>query len=173
MGNFSYPAVAILALCRKYGPELHVPPGLDGAAVMFAIAQNESSGGADCVPRHEPAYDRGGTYDEGEQHELLLQYGRAAACSYGPWQVMAVNAAPLTPLDLATDADAGARAFVQFFNQYVIREHNARSLSEIAQIYNAGHVSKTPSPGVTRYVQDLRAAYTKLAGGVPDAPSFA
>lgn len=172
----AYPQADILALCRKYGPQLRVPQGINGAALMVAIASNESSIGANCEPRYERNYDRGGLYDQGDQATLLDQYGKAAACSYGPWQVMAVNALPLTPPELADDPEACAHAFVAFFNAYVMAHRKASDLEEIAQVYNAGHISKQKSLGVDLYIRNLSLAYTralKEASSVPSAQSIA
>jgi hypothetical protein len=159
MAPLSYPRAEILALCEKYGPVLHVPAGLNGERVMAAIASNESSLGANCEPRYEPAYDRGGVYDEGDQAPLIDIYGRAAACSYGPWQVLLLNAAPMTPFEVNADAEAGAKAFVQFFNSYVMARKKAKTLAQIGQVYNSGHIAATPSPGVARYIVELEKAY--------------
>jgi hypothetical protein len=172
MASISYPRATIFALCLKYGPELKVPAGLNGPRIMAAIASNESTMGDDCDPRHEPSYDVGGRYDEGEQHALLEKYGRAAACSYGPWQVLPLNAA-FTPLELASDPDIGAQAFVTFFNAYVIGDHRAQSIQQIGQIYNGGHASANPLPGVVRYAADLERAYNQLAGETTDAVAIA
>jgi hypothetical protein len=173
MASISYPRATIYVLCLKYGPQIKVPAGLNGPRVMAAIAANESSMGQDCDPRHEPSYDVGGHYDEGVQHDMLEKYGRAAACSYGPWQVLPLNAPPFTPVDLLSDPDAGARAFVIFFNAYVIRDHHAQSIEQIGQIYNGGHASAHPLPGVVRYAADLEKAYNQLAGETTDALALA
>ena len=155
----NFPTADVLAACEQYGPQLRVAAPLDGPTVMRAIASNESSIGANCGPRHEPAYDAGGTYGNGAvMQPLLVEYGSAAACSYGPWQMMFCNySGAYSPADLLVDLQASAVEFVRFFNSHV--SPHAFTLSDVGQIWNAGHVSAAPSPGVMTYVNRLQAAY--------------
>lgn len=157
-----------LAACRKYGPLLKVEFPLKSYEVMLAIGAVESGGGMlaaighDCGPRHEPAYDSGGHVWQNslEQQKLVGQYGSAAACSYGPWQVMFINCPGFTPSELETDLEANARCFVAYFNSYVIKARGAKTLVEIGQVYNGGHIFKDGiPPGVQRYVDQLSHAY--------------
>jgi len=159
MNASSFLTADVLAACTQYGPQLHVPAPLDGVMTMRAIASNESSIGANCGPRHEPAYDVGGTYGNGPiMKPLLAAYGSAAASSYGPWQMMFCNySGAYSPAELLTDLQANAVEFVRFFNNTVARR--VTSLSDIGQVWNSGHVSANPSPGVATYVSRLQAAY--------------
>jgi len=142
---------------------LHIPAGLDGRKVMAALASNESSTGANCGPRHEPAYDKGGSLATGaQQAAALAAYGSDAACSYGPWQMMFVNfPRGTTPDELTSEIDVCAQGFVQFFNAYVMGARKAETLKDIGQIWNFGHKTDTPPVGVVRYCNDLQAAYDK------------
>jgi hypothetical protein len=155
----SFLTADVLAACDEYGPQLRVPAPLDGVMTMRAIASNESSTGADCGPRHEPAYDAGGVYGDGAvMRPLLAAYGAAAACSYGPWQMMFCNySGAYSPSELLVDLQANAVEFVRFFNNNVATR--VTSLSDIGQVWNSGHVSTAPSPGVVTYVSRLQAAY--------------
>lgn len=145
----------VLALCQMYGPLLSTPEGIDGRKLMWAIAGNESSFGKNDTPRHEPAYDTGGRYaGNPTQKELLKAWGRKAAYSYGPWQMLPVNTPGFTPDELSSDDEKCALAFVGFFNRYIIGVHHAATFNEICQTYNAGHFSPDPAPGVERYVAD-------------------
>lgn len=161
----SFDRSRILALCLKYGPLLDVPAEIDGARLMGAIAANESSLGANCGPRHEPAYDLGGKYAPSGsiQAGLLGHYGRAAACSYGPWQLMFINAPGYTPDELESDPESCARAFLEYFNSFVV-PRGGKSLEQIGQIYNGGHVTAEPSPGVKAYCLELQHNYNRLGG---------
>lgn len=150
----SFPKADVLAACAEYGPQLKVPAGLDPVKVMIAIASNESSLGADCGPRYEPAYDTGGVYSGGDMVGLLALYGRAAACSYGPWQMMYVNFTAYTPDELLTDLQACAVEYVRFLNSYVIGTKRATTLAEIGEVWNLGHIAPDP-----QYVSKLQAAY--------------
>jgi hypothetical protein len=155
------PQSTLLGLCALYGPQLRVPSGVNGFTLMVALAYNESSLGQNCKPRYERSYDEGGANDQNEQTELIEKYGKAAACSYGPWQMMPCNAPGFSPQELYASPDACAKAFVAFFNRYVIGHCGAKSVSDVAQVWNGGHVSTHPNPGVQRYQQQLLENYEK------------
>lgn len=146
-------------LCLKYGPLLLLPEGIDGAALMWAIAGRESTFGHNTTPRHEPAYDVGGMYSEEErQAELLRRYHAAAACSYGPWQVMLDNCGAMTPSDL-DDPEKAARAFVGHMNGYVLGTRKAETVEQIAQTYNSGNFLHPAIGSVLAYVVAVRKYY--------------
>lgn len=147
----------VLEACDSYGTSLEVSAPLDGRGVMAAIASNESTLGFDCGPRHEPAYDEGGSLATGKAQALLLgRYGRAAACSYGPWQMMFDNFLTEDPAILETNLERCAQEFVIWFNKYVIGCRKAQTLAQIGEVWNLGHVAPDPA-----YVADLEAAYQK------------
>lgn len=155
----------VLALCRTYGPMLRMPPGcgIDGARFMAAIAGCESSFGKNTTPRYEPAYDFGGEYSENPpQSELLAHWGKQAAYSYGPWQILPCNARGFTPQELATDPEKCAQAFVGFFNRYIVGVRHALTFDEMAQCYNSGRFVANSSPGVARYVADALDYYNSI-----------
>lgn len=156
----SFPKIDVLAACAKYGPLLKVPTGLDGERVMAALASNESSTGNDCGPRHEPAYDVGGSVwaSSPAQRSLVAQYGRLGASSFGPWQTMLINCPGFTPAELETSLDDCARSFVSHFNSYVAH-FEPKNLMEIGQIWNLGHKTANPPSGVIKYCADLQKAY--------------
>lgn len=161
----TFPAALILSLCQKYGPMLRVPPGIDGAKVMAAIAANESSTGQNCKPRYEPAYDRGGRYADATQIKLLNEFGVEAAYSYGPWQQMFCNCPGYVPMELRLHPERCAVAFVAHFNNYVVRHCGAASMAEFAQAWNSGNCDRKPkTPGVIRYIADAEAAYASAKG---------
>lgn len=152
----------VLAACEFYGEQLRVPAPLDGVKVMRAIASVESSMGANCGPRHEPAYEANGAlWARVSMAPLLAIYPPVgnppqspAAMSYGPWQLMFLNFERcFTPQQLETDIDVCAREFVRWFNSYVVGD-KPQDLAEIGEIWNAGHI--TPDPA---YVAKLQAAY--------------
>jgi len=170
----SFPKDQVIAACFKYGPLLVVEGPLDGTRLMQAIAAVESGGGDihsighDCGPRHESAYDVNGSAwrDSKEQQHLVEQFGSDAACSYGPWQTMFINCPGYTFLELKTNLDDCARAFVAYFNSYVVHTMGAKTLDEIAEVYNAGHVLKgNIPPGVQQYINQLGKAY--IAASLP------
>jgi hypothetical protein len=157
----SFPKSDVLKACETYGPQLHVPEGLDGRGVMAALASNESSLGFNCGPRYEASYDVGGKFSHGKGHQLLLdKYGRDACCSYGPWQMMFDNFATADPEILKTSLDTCAHEFVTWFNKYVIAIRHAKDLPEIGEVWNLGHIGDDPV-----YVTKLLLAYGKWKGG--------
>jgi len=145
------PKTFIAALCRKYGAQLiGLPTPVEGPRLLWAIAGNESSFGANSNPRHEAAYCTGGKM---HSETLSAAWGCLAHMSYGPWQIMFVNATPgISPLQMAYDAELTARMVARFIQTYVLAK--AKSLAEIAEVYNAGHVTKDPA-----YVEKLTANY--------------
>ena len=151
----------VLNACAEYGPSLTVPVGLDPVKVMIAIASNESSLGANCGPRHEPAYEAGGAaWAQKAMAPLLAQYPPVgdppqspAAMSYGPWQMMFLNFSGVGQQRIIAgyvDLIDYAVEFVRYFNSYVA-EHTPQDLDEIGEIYNAGHI--TPDPAYTNRLQ--------------------
>src|SRR6185503_13131681 len=154
----------ILEACRTYGPSLLVVSGISGPRVMAALASNESSYGLNCGPRHEPAYDVNGAIYKSNplQRNLVKEFGSAAACSYGPWQMMYINFKGALPSELQNDLTLLAQEFVHWFNTYVIKIRHAETVEQIGQVWNLGHITKEPQPGVLRYTQDLQKAYDSV-----------
>lgn len=131
----SFPKEQIGKLCKQFGPLLHTPEGINGVQLLWAIAGNESSFGANCRPRHEPAYDVGGKYAD---HKLLEAYGSDAACSYNAWQIMFPNAPGFTPKELREDPEKACIATVGFLNRRIFDHLKAKDLDEVAHYYNGG-----------------------------------
>jgi len=148
--------------CRKLGPTLDpsvLPSAYVAAQLLWAFCGNESSFGANCTPRHEPGYDVGGLYAKNaQQAELLAKFGRAGACSYGPMQVMLVNAPEGFTPDSFLDVETGIEAGV-FALETLLRRNKPQSLTQIASCYNAGHIQLPLSDGVWAYAKDLIANY--------------
>lgn len=155
----------VLALSKVYGPLLHIldSSGVSGAKFMAAIAGCESNFGQNTTPRYEAAYDVGGKYAENPpQNELLAHWGKKAAYSYGPWQILPCNAIGFTPDELFTDNEKCALAFVGFFNRYIVGIRHALTFDEMAQTYNSGRFTEQPAPGVQRYVADALHYYQSV-----------
>jgi hypothetical protein len=141
----------VAAACRQYAPFLkNVPPGIDPAQLMWAIALNESlhivPGFLDCPPRFEHAYYFGGDYcdeygtaEQRMQYKFVRSYGSDAAKSYGPWQVMFLHChGAFRPEELAKLENC-AHLFVLYWNDALERQ-KPRNLEEIGQMYNGGHI---------------------------------
>lgn len=144
-------------LCKTYGPQLNVPPSLNGAQLLWALSGNESSFGSNCNPRHEPGYCpiMHGHYAPAIA-TLTRDFGCLAHCSYGPWQIMACNASGFTPLDLL-DPDKAAHATVNFLNREILGRQKATTLEQIADAYNSGNWSDANVP--TAYIEKFVASY--------------
>lgn len=147
--------------CRSVGAAIEpLPQGITGYQLFWAISGVESSFGENIGPRHEPAFDVGGTYAANDpMPELLEKYGSAAACSYGPWQVLLVNATAYTPEELGT-VQLAAQASAAYLNS-LLRRFRPQTLAEIASCWNAGHIQKPLSAGVARYAADLTKFYAE------------
>lgn len=142
--------------CRAYGAQLtDLPDGVDGAQLLWALAGNESSFGANCTPRYEPAYDVGGRYADAA---LLARFGRAAACSYGPWQIMFGNCPTnFIPSDME-DLDKAAVATILFLNRQLNR-FRPSTLRSIGAIWNGGNPSALQRHEVQVYADRLERNY--------------
>jgi len=152
------------AQCDLLGPSVGpLPDGVDGSTLLMALAGNESSYGANVTPRHEPAFDVGGICGSSpEQAPLLAKYGSAAACSYGPWQLMFCNAPQgSSPNDFANLSLAGQYT-VRYLNSLLERD-KPQTIAEIGSMWNAGHVLTHPGPGVVAYMSDLISNYNACA----------
>lgn len=147
-----------------------LPPGVESYYLMVALAAVESSLGTNCGPRYEPAYDVGGAFWKlsHQQRDLVADYGFAAACSFGPWQMMYCNfpfhqiAGGLTePSSLLQYSDRQAAIsyaadFSSFWNHYV-PHFKATSLKQLGEIWNAGHIIPDPA-----YEKKLVTAYAQV-----------
>lgn len=148
------------------------PASLRAQALMLAIADVESSGGANCTPRHEPAYDIGGklyraqTPGARKLRELRAEWGAWAACSYGAWQVMYPVAIELgfglTPIDLATKLSVQGAVAATLLTRRVLPQVPPGSdaetaLSVIGDAYNSGTSRDAFVP--EEYIRKLIAAY--------------
>jgi len=150
--------------CREFASQVTPIRGLDSARLLWAICMNESSGGINCTPRYEAAFDTGGFLgDSAEMKPLLEKFGRAAACSYGPMQLMFCNAPPNAAPDDFNDLHTAMQYSVAFLNK-LIRVWKPVTLTTIGQCWNSGSPRQNPSPGVQAYCQRLGKFYDE---GIP------
>ena len=154
----SIPRKVVAALCRKYaGPLKDTDDGtgnpIDGARLLWAIAGNESTFGDNCKPRHEPAYDVGGVYYNRSSavQATVKRWGPAAACSYGPWQVLLVNT-QCSPEELGSDPTKACEAAVHYISTFVLGFRKARTLAQILDTYNSGNWRDANVP--LKYIHD-------------------
>ena len=145
-----------LRAIKVYASDLKVPSPLKSELVLAAIAHNESNYGKDNVPRHEPAYDHGGRYAD---KVAIEEYGRDAACSWSPWQIMYVNAKAMgfegAPKDLS-DPHVALPFVIKFINKEIINRQKAMTMQDIARAYNSGSIH---GDAVKGYVGNVLLAY--------------
>jgi hypothetical protein len=152
------------ALCLIYGPMLEKELALTddgagqpirGAQLLVAMGGRESSFGKNLKPRHEPAYDIGGLYWKisEEVRAGLAKYGAGYAYSYGPLQIMAVNAPGFTPGELAADPEKAMQAATVRLRFHVLQHQRARSIQDICECWNGGHIGANTTPGYFEEVQ--------------------
>jgi len=151
------------ALCRTGAPTLQVPPGIDPVKLLWALAGNESSFGANAVPRHEQGYCRSGRYATALV-EHRKRWGCWACCSYGPFQLTYLNAvtyyqADIAPTSLDTYGVIALQATLEFLKKYVLESRKAQTLEQIADTYNSGNWQDLRTAGVQRYVEDFLRNY--------------
>lgn len=152
------------AACPLLGPTVHpLPANISGPQLLWALGGNESSFGTNCTPRHEPAFDREGAYGrEPDQANLLNLYESAGACSYGPLQIMLVNAKGMAPHDF-DDLNRAMVASIQFLNSQLDR-FKPQTLSQIGALWNGGS-PRAMNPGVLAYQHRLMQNYNVPLGG--------
>jgi len=134
--------------------------GINRAQLLFALSGNESTFGANPVPRHEPSWDIGGSFyaESAIQRSLVKEYGSHAACSYGPWQLAFFNfKQPVSPeqcsaLEIAVVNTAA-------YLESLIVKHSLTTLESIGVCWNHGSPMAILTPGVSAYVAELRANY--------------
>jgi hypothetical protein len=166
----NYSKAEIVKLCFAYGNLLNLEGTDDGGGanlpiqgsqMLWALAGVESSFGANCKPRYESAYMPEGLYyrQSPSMRELYRKYGRDAAASYGPWQLMLCNAPGYTPYELATDPEKACQATIGFINRFVIGVRYARTLEQFADVFNSGTWRDSVTPQVQGYIRKVTHNY--------------
>jgi hypothetical protein len=146
----------ITRICREFGPLIEgLPDDIDGAQLLWAIAGNESSFGINSRSVYEPAYGPNGRYHVQKNWE---RFGKLAASSLGPWQLMFVNCPPgYTPDDMI-DLQKAAAATVWFMNNQ-LRRFKPTTLASIGAIWNGGNPHAHKRADVTEYIKKLERNY--------------
>jgi hypothetical protein len=173
-----FPQGEIARICRTYGSVIKgLAASFDGPTLLWAISGNETSFGANCVPRHEIEYCTQSAWHRKSDGTFEFRRGRYsmhnsagmesehawgcwAHASYGPWQLMFANAQGYTPDELEFDLEKAAEATVGFLNRK-IAELQPKTLPDIARLWNGSQVS-------AQYIIDLTQNYS---AGLPPEPA--
>jgi len=167
----------LVTLIKKWAPALMFPQSflvddtlepVDPQVFLGAFSLCESSGGKNNKPKHENAYDIGGTYCKGKQFELVQQYGQAAACSYSSFQLMFICFYEMgftpTPLQAGNDEYA-MPAVVKFFNVRIFRERHLgipNFIGMAGDAYNSGNYKdrNVPADYINKLIKNYHAAFS-------------
>ena len=145
-------------LIRQNAYRLQRPDGIDAVKLLWALAGNESSFGANATARHEASYCPNCNGSHAKKIEGLTRlWGCLAHCSYGAWQVMFPNTHGVTPAQMDTDPQAAIEQTIRFLNTDIFTYLGARTLEQIGCAYNMGRL-----PGENEklpYVTDLLSNY--------------
>jgi len=143
--GISFSKSDIAAACALYGARVPLlPAGVDPAQLMWAVANNESihhDSHPDrlfCDPRFEPAWYLGGGLCNPEQQQYCDLYGRDAASSFGPWQVMFWHCHGAYKPAEFVELDPCAALYLMFM-QKMMPYQRPPTLEAIFQMYNCGH----------------------------------
>jgi len=138
----TFPRERVAAACRTWGKSLWLKDtSTDGAQLLWALAGNESSFGANCTPRHENGYcpDAHGRYSSAPiVQRLTAQFGHAAHCSYGPWQILLINCGNDADPALFERCEYAAMKTVGHINTAIL-DRGAKTIEQIADAYNSGN----------------------------------
>jgi hypothetical protein len=170
----SMPRTELARLCRIYGAGLQHDLALtddgcgkpiDGPRLLWSLAGQESSFGSNMKPRFEPAYYMGGRYWNAqtpggkEVRDGVALYGRDFACSYGPLQILAVNAKGHSPLELGSDPETALAAACAMLRLVVLQRQKASTIEQVCQAWNGGHVGAQTVP---HYVPNVEHNYNSV-----------
>jgi len=151
----------IIELCKRYGPHLSPPEGVDGTKLLWALSGNESNFGRICPPRHENSYHYGSRLYRRSKllRDLTKEWGCLAHCSFGPWQVMLINVVRFSPLEMLDDPEKAIQAAVSHLNNAIFRPQKPKTLAQIADSYNSGNFRDKLVPA--DYIARLKRNYKK------------
>jgi hypothetical protein len=174
----SMPRTELARLCRIYGAGLQHDLALtddgcgkpiDGPRLLWAMAGQESSFGSNMKPRFEPAYYMGGRYWNAqtpggkEVRDGVALYGRDFACSYGPLQILAVNAKGHSPMELGSDPEKALAAACAMLRLVVLQRQKASTIGEICDCWNTGNDKDKNVP--VEYIEHVERYYATAVMG--------
>lgn len=148
-------------IIRLNAAGLRPPTGIQPEAILLALADVESSGGTNNVPKHEPAYDYGGYYWKRAPHVRaeVRRWGAFAACSYSSWQILHILACEVgydgDPVALRDDG-AAIPWVVKALNLRIF-DKGALTVRDVGDGWNSGSFKDTNM--VPEYTAKLERAY--------------
>lgn len=161
---------AISEAVEHWAPSLRAPAGVNPIALMRAIADNETEGGARWgATLHEPAFCYGGKYyiASAELHRLSIPWGCLAHSSFGPWQILFItaheNGFSDDPVRLR-DPMTGAEYLTKILNRRVFDRLPDASPEDAFDAWNSGRARDGIVPA--DYIKKAKGHYLSyLAGG--------
>jgi hypothetical protein len=163
----SWPQKDIAALCNEMGHFMKLDQTEDGTGrplhgpqLMWAMAGNESSFGKNCTPRFEPAYFTGHYSTTDRQRKLNETYREYGACSWTPWQVMAIHAERFGfKLEELINLHKCGELFLLYMKHEILEHpiYPCRTLDQIGDAYNSGNWHDKNIP--EKYIKDLKDNY--------------
>ena len=161
---------AIAEASEHWAPSLHVPAGVNAIALMRAICDNETEGGARWgATLHEPAFCYGGKYYKAsaDLQRLSVPWGCLAHSSFGPWQVLFITAHEHgfsdDPVRLR-DPMVGAEYLTKILNRRVFDKIADALPEEAFDAWNSGRARDRIIP--VDYIKRAKAHYLIHLGGV-------
>jgi hypothetical protein len=137
----------------------------DGKALLGALAENESAFDAADGPRFEPSYYYGSKkYEQSKElRAAIARQGALAACSWGPWQIMAMNALRLgysldEPLHDLWHAGVSAPFVVRLVEE-ILTQQKPPTPTDFADAYNSGSWRDSISVHVAKYRADFASRF--------------
>jgi hypothetical protein len=166
---------ALRAVIQEWAPEVAraaTAAGLtwvgDGRALLGALAENESGFDLADGPRFESSYYYGSKkYEQSKElREAVARQGALAACSWGPWQLMAMNALRLgysldEPLHDLWHASVSAPFVVRLVEE-ILTKQKPPTPEDFADAYNSGRWTDAISAPVAKYRTDFAKRFTDV-----------
>jgi len=161
-------SAALVAAIRLWAPQVALAgtaAGLlwvdDGRALLGALAENESAFDHGDAPRFEPSYYYGGRYydQSKELRDAVALQGALAACSWGPFQLMAANALRFgypvgEPLYALWHVDVSLPYVVKLVRE-ILSKQKPPTPADLADAFNSGNWRDSISPQVAKYRADF------------------
>lgn len=150
-----------------WAPALRVPPGMNAAALLKALAAQETTDATRIAAcKHENAYCYGGSLHSDAPSDWA--WGCAAHCSWSPWQIMFTTAR----MHGYADDPVGLRD-PMVAGEYVVQEINrvldepGATTDEVFRAWNGGFGRRHDETAVVAYVKSATDLYTHFVAQSP------